>query len=899
MEPILEGASPIREAIESKSRELGVQITFDIENKTAEEKENIYRETLKFLESLNDEEKTKLAEVAGEMMAINIEGIEDLEYLTVKVRPGAEETMPTPVPAPAPTPASTSEIEVKPKEQNGNGKTDSHIALDAMKIVNEYMGGGVNEARTPNFTALNIDQKNSVYNLVIGLPKLLSYNPKASDWLRGKLFLAGEPGVSYENGQLKIGPGATANGVVNFIKGQISNPSPDIAPTPTPTPTPPILEPITVESEVVLGDTKEPEKEPVYDVPLMQASAGDMVMGEPGWGGPLKIMSKSIDPSNPHFYLGDDSEPRKFLIRGEDINRYRATRKKQTSVEGSQPAPPTPEPVPIPSGTESQEDNPVDVLKKMGFEVDFPARRNRTTHTYEEIEGDPNWAKNVVEALKILGVSSSDQIEINRIIVGSDTIFYSSSNFNSQKRLFVSADLDPQELANFIKFAVDKFKETNSTVGFYMYEDQKKLNQENSEPALTPEPTQPFVPVVQEKINKQPSNWAELNNLLGDLGIELELNEEHLAKFEGKNTAEEKYKEIKEAIASFPNKNVLKEKFNTIRLVYPEFLKNNPKISIRDNILYMDLGISKQEITDFLNNTFGSDVAPAPTPTPTPTPEPVPTTPEPIAVTPEKSLDEEWLEFVKLRDDLAKTEALKRNYSGDTGISVEDLKAKYISDKEKIASLTRRNAYVRFGFGEGPLTREQETSLNDYLFEELVKKENDVYLNALKEARGERLVDKVWEGAKSLLSTKAVKWYLGLSRKERIACSFVLGTAAGLTFGAGVGAFGVVGYVGKRVLTGSAGIGMGELVNKKKSWSAEEIKRKEDEETEALKNSNFSLEEKSKQLTEIQKKYKKERLKAAAWKVGLTATAGAGTGLLANLAEGAFAGNQEEKVLSL
>ena len=82
---------------------------------------------------------------------------------------------------------------------------------------------------------------------------------------------------------------------------------------------------------------EEPEKEPVYDVPLMQASVGDIVMGEPGWGGPLKIMSKSIDSNNPYFYLGDDSEPRKFFIKSEQMDRYRAARKEHATTELSQP----------------------------------------------------------------------------------------------------------------------------------------------------------------------------------------------------------------------------------------------------------------------------------------------------------------------------------------------------------------------------------------------------------------------------------------------------------------------------------------------------------------------------------------------------------------------------------
>jgi len=225
-----------------------------------------------------------------------------------------------------------------------------------------------------------------------------------------------------------------------------------------------------------------------------------------------------------------------------------------------------------------------------------------------------------------------------------------------------------------------------------------------------------------------------------------------------------------------------------------------------------------------------------------------------------------------------------RNLRWDTQDDYNDQKN---TIAKRIEETFRKNA------GEN-LTPEQEVDLqskiNDKIFEELVQKENDAYLKSLKEARGETAMGKALESAKSLLGTKTMQWYLGLSKKERIACSFVIGTAAGLTFGAGIGALGAAGYVGKRVLTGAAGIGMGELVNKKKSWSLEEINRLEEAEKEELRNSSLSLEEKSEKELGIRKKYKKERLKATAWKAGLTFTAGAGTGFLANLAEGTFAG---------
>lgn len=98
------------------------------------------------------------------------------------------------------------------------------------------------------------------------------------------------------------------------------------------------------------------------------------------------------------------------------------------------------------------------------------------------------------------------------------------------------------------------------------------------------------------------SNWAQLSNTFKD--FDFEFNEEHLKKFEEVNSAEaveSKYGEIVEAVESFPKNDRLKEKFSTVRLGYPKY-EGESKIFIENNILYLDLGINKQEITDFLNS---------------------------------------------------------------------------------------------------------------------------------------------------------------------------------------------------------------------------------------------------------------------------------------------------------
>ena len=76
------GASQIREKIEAKSKELGVQIVFDIDSsESLAEIEEIYKETLELLESLDNEEKEKLKKIAGDQLAINIENVESLNDL--------------------------------------------------------------------------------------------------------------------------------------------------------------------------------------------------------------------------------------------------------------------------------------------------------------------------------------------------------------------------------------------------------------------------------------------------------------------------------------------------------------------------------------------------------------------------------------------------------------------------------------------------------------------------------------------------------------------------------------------------------------------------------------------------------------------------------------------------
>jgi hypothetical protein len=251
----------------------------------------------------------------------------------------------------------------------------------------------------------------------------------------------------------------------------------------------------------------------------------------------------------------------------------------------------------------------------------------------------------------------------------------------------------------------------------------------------------------------------------------------------------------------------------------------------------------------------------------------------------DKAQMKEWEELEDLRDQLLKVEA-KKNKDSTAGLTLElqEARSKYESARTKIAESIKQQARIELSLAVNqPLPEEEKAAVNEIIFDKLIKEENRVYIEMLKATRGETLGDKVKESLKNALSTKAVQWYLGLSKWQRMALSFSLGATAGLVAGAGVGALGVAGYIGKRVLTGVAGVSAGEWA--RKHWSAEELEQAEEKETNDLKNSELSVEEKSKNLQEIENRYKKEKIKMTAKRIGVTAAAGMGAGFLSNFAE--------------
>lgn len=256
---------------------------------------------------------------------------------------------------------------------------------------------------------------------------------------------------------------------------------------------------------------------------------------------------------------------------------------------------------------------------------------------------------------------------------------------------------------------------------------------------------------------------------------------------------------------------------------------------------------------------------------------------------------EEWSKFERLRKAVASAEAAakgeKREFRGEENIGLEE----YKNLREVIAQKIRESLMKNGGEN---LTPEQQAELNskinNEIFKELVEKENEEYIRIFKEKNKKGLLDRGLENVKDVLDSKVFKWYLGLSKNQRRALSFTLGGMVGLAAGAAVapGMAGVATYLGWRAIrfgvSGFFGSKASEWANKK--WSLEDLEAEKNKAIEDLKNTDLSLDEKSKGLTDIEANFKKAKIMLSAKRIGSTIAAGAGAGMLTGLAEGLTTG---------
>lgn len=174
----------------------------------------------------------------------------------------------------------------------------------------------------------------------------------------------------------------------------------------------------------------------------------------------------------------------------------------------------------------------------------------------------------------------------------------------------------------------------------------------------------------------------------------------------------------------------------------------------------------------------------------------------------------------------------------------------------KIKEILKREA------GEN-LSMEKEAELrlktNNVIFDELIEKENKSYLDALRNERSQTIQDKIIEGSKNVknaLTGRLMNWYSGLSGEQKISLNF--GTA-GLS----------------NLLLGSI----------------EEVQQDKAKEIEELRNSNAPVRQRAENLSEIEDRYKKEKVKNLVTKMKGTAV-DAGIRFFEGLANKAYSSSE-------
>jgi hypothetical protein len=219
----------------------------------------------------------------------------------------------------------------------------------------------------------------------------------------------------------------------------------------------------------------------------------------------------------------------------------------------------------------------------------------------------------------------------------------------------------------------------------------------------------------------------------------------------------------------------------------------------------------------------------------------------------EKTLDwkegREWKEFEQRRLE----KILAENQFKKKEITDENLFKNICADYENARDVMSGKIHQAL-MAEAPagLTEEQRGELNVRIkiltFEELVEKEYVTYKKVSEELREKGQIEKTWDAgmeiAKKALNTKAMKWYMGLDWKTRIALSSAVITLGASVFGT-FAATGALAFGVKRLGRGALSFGATTLAggSVEKVWSAEEINKKREGKLCELKAEDLSLEQ--------------------------------------------------------
>lgn len=264
---------------------------------------------------------------------------------------------------------------------------------------------------------------------------------------------------------------------------------------------------------------------------------------------------------------------------------------------------------------------------------------------------------------------------------------------------------------------------------------------------------------------------------------------------------------------------------------------------------------------------------------------------------------DEWNSFKDFQKEHADLEA-RKNMSLKGSTSVEE-HSKLVDEFQEIdrrysEAMSRVRilivSTIREEYSGITLSPEQEgllqSKIKKVLFMEFAEKSQSIYLAKIRELKAETLLGKVVnsgaEALRTIAKTKAFSWYTKQNKWVRLGMTTALATGTGLVLG-GLTAGGAITYGGYRLARGAASFGgsaLGAIAGENiKSWSIEELNKKEQEEIDTLQSGNFTLEEQSLKLREIRERYEKERRNAKIKKAALTIGAGAGAGMLSGLTE--------------
>ncbi len=253
---------------------------------------------------------------------------------------------------------------------------------------------------------------------------------------------------------------------------------------------------------------------------------------------------------------------------------------------------------------------------------------------------------------------------------------------------------------------------------------------------------------------------------------------------------------------------------------------------------------------------------------------------------PEWKRGEEWKKFEELREEAVRAEAVN---DGMVSVGAEVKRAEYSSYKKNIEDKIRESLTKEAGQNLSPEDQAKLEAKINWTMGDLIAEEVDVYKGLLRSKRSE---SNLVEAARNVLSNKAVSWYLKRGKTTRLIINTLAATAVGYGVGT-IAAGGALAYGGLRVLRGGASaLGAGSVNHfLQKHISIDEINDSERVELDKIKgNAELSIDEKTKEITDLKEYFDKARRKAAFVKGALTVAAGAGAGLMAGMLEHAFTG---------